>query len=236
MAVIETTSHLHRFSFTSFDAKEEEAPAVLPEVKKTEAPLPPSGPLPLPLQLPAITERDLQAARSEAQALGYREGYAAAQAKFNKEAAAREDAIKSLLEIVANRITIAAETHAATLKEREALMRKLVIACARKVAGDALKREPYAAVESLLRECAGLIASEPKVTVVVSNTLASGLKQRIDMLRPALQGFSGELKVEEDTGLLDQDCRVEWKNGYGERSAEELWSAIEAIVLKTNVN
>jgi flagellar assembly protein FliH len=234
MALSNTHTGVRRFRFSSLDGKEDEVPPPVEVVKKQEpAPLP--GPIPLPLQLPAITEKDLQNARTEAQAAGYREGYAAAQAKFDKEAGAREDAVKSLLEIIANRITLAAESHENSLKEREGLMAKLVMAASRKIAGDALKREPYAGVESLLKECVAMIAGKPKVTVVVSNVLAAGLKQRIDTLKPMLQGFTGTLTVEEDAGLLDQDCRVEWESGFGGRTAEELWKQIEAIVARTSV-
>lgn len=231
---LETTSRLHRFLFADFNPKEEK-PVAKHETQVKTDPSPPPGPLPLPLALPAITERDLLAARSDAQAQGLREGYAAAQAKFNKEAASREEAVKTLLDIIANRITIAAETHAQAMKEREDLMVRLILASARKVAGEALRREPYAAVESLLRECMGLIAGTRKVIVTVSSTLAPGLRQRIDTLRPMLHGFDGELIVEEDTALMDQDCRVDWGNGHGERSTEELWKAIEAVVMKANV-
>ena len=216
---------MHRFRFASLDGKEEKA-AARPQAKpspQSGAPPHAAGPLHLPLQLPAITEKDMQTARAEAQAQGYREGYAAAQGKFNKEAASREEAVKSLLEVVANRITIAADGHAQAMKERESLMAKLVVAAARKVAGDALRRDPYVAVESLLRDCMSLVAGTQKVTIVVSGTLAPGVRQRIDMLTPMLHGFTGELAVEEDAALLDQDCRVEWGNGYGERNTEALW-------------
>jgi flagellar assembly protein FliH len=238
MAVMDTTSHVQRFKFASFDGKDEAPVAVKQEAPPKAQPVvaaPADGPMHLPLQLPAITEKDLAAARSEAQAAGYREGYAAAQGKFNKEAAAREDAIKSLLEIIANRITIAAETHATSMKEREDLMARLTLAAARKVAGEAIKREPFAAVQSLLHETLNLVADESQVTVVVSSALAAGLKQRIDMLKPMLGGFSGELKVEEDPHLLDQDCRVEWGNGFAERNTDALWKEIEGIIMKTNV-
>lgn len=236
MAQLETTSPIRRFRYTSFDGKDEEAPAIALEPEMTPEPVMPSGPLHLPLELPAITEKDVQAAKTEAQALGYREGYTAAQAKFDKEGATREEAVKSLLEIIANRITIAAEVHAADVKERHALVGKLVLAAARKVAGEALKREPYAAVESLLRECMGIIAGEPRVTIIVSSALVAGLKQRIDSLKPVLQGFTGEIRIEEDSHLMDQDCRVEWGNGSGARDNEALWKAIEEIITRTNVN
>jgi flagellar assembly protein FliH len=240
MATTEIYPAIKRFRFASFDGKEEAeavpAASSQPAAKTEPAPAAPAGPLPLPLALPAITEKDLQSARAEAQSQGYREGYAAAQAKFTRETNAREEAVKSLLEIIANRITIAAETHREAIKEREVLMAKLVMASAKKVAGDALKKEPYATVESLLHECMALIAGEAKVKVVVSHALAAGLRQRIDMLKPALQDFEGELVVEEDNALLEQDCRVEWTNGHAERTNEDVWRAIEAVIMKTNVN
>lgn len=232
---LQTSHQLQRFRFASFDAKEEKE--AITAAKAEPAPeLAPAGPIPLPLQLPAISEAELQTARAEAQGQGYREGYAAAQAKFDKESNTREEAIRTLMEIIANRITLAAEAHAQLVKGREDLMGRLVVAAARKVAGDAMRREPYVAVEALLKDCMNLLAGVPKLKVVVSSALAPGLNQRIEALRPLLQGFDGELVVEEDAALLDQDCRVEWGNGHAERNTENLWSAIEAVVGKMNVN
>lgn len=233
MSTLHNTSRLQRFHFASFDGKEEALP-----VKSEIVPVDPTPLLsPLPVAPPALfSEKDIMTARADGQSHGYREGYAAAQEKFSQEEAAREESIKNLLEIIANRITLAAESHSATLKERETLMGKTIMATARKVAGDALKKEPYAAVEGLVRECMAMVTGAPLVTIVVSSALAPVLRQRIDMLKPMLYGFSGELKVEEDSALFEQDCRVEWGNGYGERNIQELWSALEAIIMRTALN
>jgi flagellar biosynthesis/type III secretory pathway protein FliH len=178
----------------------------------------------------------MQAARTEGHTQGYSEGTAAAEAKLNKADAAREEAIRGLLDVIANRITMAAESHATYVKNQEETMGKLVIAIARKLSGDALKSDPYANVESLLRECMGLIAGSPKIVIVVALTRSVDLKRRMDTLRPQLQGFEGELVVEEDPTLGEQDCRVEWKGGYGEHNAEALWKSIEAIVVQETTN
>jgi len=243
MTAVEPTTRVQRFRFASFDKEEAiDTPAVTKTVETQKTKIPAdsvpadSTPISLPLPLPAYTEKDIQTARGEAQAQGYRDGYAAAMAKLNKEADTREDAIKSLLEVIASRITLAAESHARTMKVQQDVMGKLALAVGRKLAGDALKREPYAVAQSLLTECAALIAGETKVVVAASPAFASGLRQRIDTLKPMLTGFEGELVVVEDAALFDMDCRVEWKNGYGERKAESIWSDIEAIIAKASIN
>jgi len=225
------TARVQRFSFNPFDEKEVKTP-VMPENKKPSPEITAETP---PPPAPVFSQADIDSARSEARAEGYREGTAATQASYAKEEVAQAEAMHSLLEVISNRITLAAESHSLHLKQQHDVIGKLVIAVAKKLAGEALKREPYANVEALLRECMGLITGEPKITVAVSAAKSEGLRQRIDMLKPILQGFEGEVLVSEDTALGDQDCRVEWKNGYGERNATQIWSDIEAIIAKTSL-
>ncbi len=231
MTVSQTASRVHRFKFSSFDGEDMQADMQKnPAEKIADTPA-----IELPPPPPLFTEQELQNARNEGHAKGMQEGGLAAQAKLDKEAAAREESIHSLLEVIANRITIAAESHTAYLKQQQETVSKLVLAVAQKIAGDALKREPYANVESLMLECMGMINGEAKVMVVVSPARSEGLRQRIDTLKPMLQGFEGEIAVGEDEALSDHDCRVEWKNGYGERNTDILWKKIEAIIATTTL-
>jgi flagellar assembly protein FliH len=232
---LENPSHMQRFPYVSFDPQ---PPA--PTVKKE--PSAPAKPivltpeqLPLPAPAPVFTEKDVHAARAEGHAKGMREGFAAATAKFDKEASDREEAVKGLLEVIANRVTIAAESHAATLEKQQETAGRIVLAIARKIAGEALKRDPYASVQSLLGECMALVAGEPKIVISASVALAPGLRQRLDLLNARLQGFEGEIVITEDESLFDQDCRVEWKNGYAEQNATRLWASIEGLIHKATL-
>jgi flagellar assembly protein FliH len=227
------TSHpnmrVERFRFVSFNEEEQppEAANVVdaqPEAKHDT----PSEPVQV------FTEQDMEAAKMAGHSEGFRKGYAEAEAKGDKDAAASEEAMRDLLNMIANRITMASETLSNDMKQQQSIMCKLVLASARKVAEDALKREPYAAIETLLRECINLIIGEHKITLVVSPSQKTGLEQRIDTLKPLLQGFEGELIVEEDASLENQDCRVVWKNGYAERNTENLWNEIETLIVKTS--
>lgn len=136
----------------------------------------------------------------------------------------------SVLQVIASRITLAAEEHAAYMARQQAVMSKLALAIGRKIAGDAVKSDPYESVEEVLRDCLGLIIGQAKIAVTVPAALGAGLRQRIDALRPLLPGFTGEIAVEEEPGMGENDCRVEWKSGYAERDTAKLWSDIETII------
>jgi flagellar biosynthesis/type III secretory pathway protein FliH len=81
-----------------------------------------------------------------------------------------------------------------------------------------------------------VVTNEPNITIAVAPALASGLRQRVDVLKSILPGFEGAILVEEDAEMMEQDCRVQWKAGYAEYDAEALWTIIEGIIMRTNLN
>lgn len=235
---LQIASKVHRLSFIAFGEEEKPpVPSSLPATASAakEAPAEPSSPAPPVESKPAITEEALQQAKTQAQAQGHKEGYAAAEAKFSKDSAKREEEIKSVLETIANRIIIAYEAHNAYVASQQDLLNRIILTVARKVAGDAMKSEPYAGVETLLKSCLALIIGEPKVVVTVPKDAGGGLRQRIDGLRPLLPNFSGELIVEEDEKLSENDCKIEWRSGKGERDTAKLWNEIETIITRTSI-
>ncbi|HEU5047896.1 MAG TPA: FliH/SctL family protein [Rickettsiales bacterium] len=241
-----STSHrVQRFSFSSFGGEEKKAPEKLPDAAAVPVPTPapllqdvsvrhPAEPVqPLhPQPQHVISEAELEQARTEGYEKGRREGYAECESAVAKSEIQREETIKSLLEVIANRVTLAAEENAIYLADKLEVMNSLVMAVARKVAGDALKAAPYEGVEMLLRECMSLIAGKDKIVVVVAPSMASGLRQRIDGLRPLMPEFTGEIAVEEDETLGENDCRVEWRGGHAERDAAKLWKDLETVIMR----
>lgn len=233
---LETPNRVQRMHFVSFG--EQEKKPVKPLEKKAaveEKHVEPSPSPPEPVR-PAITEQELQNARSEGRAEGYEEGVAVVEAKINAENVKREEAIRAALESIARQVVIAAEQHTVHVATMQDTMNKTVLTIARKVAGDALKAEPYSGVESVVKECTALISGMPKVIITVSPVLAAGLRQRVDTLRPQLGGgFNGELAVEESPDMKETDCRVEWKSGFAQRDTAKLWNDIETIISRARI-
>lgn len=227
---LQTTSRVQRLSFISFSEESKPAPESVAEIMEVQEKV--IQAVEPAIELPLITEEEVRAARNEGFAEGYKEGFTKAEAKADKEAAKREEGIKAVMELIANRITLAAEDHVKYIDSRQEIMKGMAIGIARKIAGDAMKSEPYSAAEAVLKECFALIVNEPKVIITVSEPLCAGMKQRIDSLRPLLPGFNGELVVEGSAELSENDCRVEWKNGYAEHDTAKLWSDVETIIAK----
>lgn len=241
MNVSAPNTRVERFRFLSFNEKDKQAellaqkPATaetdqvssladaLASVAAEAAPPPP----------PTFSEAQMEQAKQEAHAQGMKAGRAEAEATRNKAAEEMASATKSLLQMISNRISIASEEHTRFLKLQHELMLNLSMAVARKVAGDALKREPQASVQVLLKECMALFAGNERVTVFVPTGRYEGLKLAIDTILPQLKDFQGQLEVQGDDTLAENDCRVEWKSGMAEHNAELLWAEIEQIVKKT---
>ncbi len=228
---MQASTRVQRFSFVSFGQEKIQVPPPVEEIAVEGAQQPVEA-KPV-LQERIVREEELHRARSEGRDQGYKEGVAAAEAKFNTETSKREEAVKGVLEAIANRVTIAASEHAAYVKERQDILSRAVVTIARKVAGDALKAEPYAGIEATLRECLAVITGEPKIAITVPSGTAAGLRQRVDTMRPLLGGFAGEMVVEENAELQESDCRVEWGSGYVSRDTAALWSEIENIISRT---
>lgn len=241
MNVSGSNTRVERFRFLSFNEKDKQAdaaahtPAAAAEPEQAPALADPLAHVTAetPPPPPTFSETQMEQAKLEAHQRGMQAGRAEAEAARNKAEEEQASATKSLLQVISNRISIASEEHTRFLKHQHDLMLSLSLAIARKVAGDALKREPQTSVQVLLKECMGLFAGNERIIVYVPAARYEGLKQAIDTIIPQLKDFQGQLEIQGDDALAENDCRVEWKSGMAEYNAELLWTEIEQIVKKT---
>lgn len=230
MALIETHARVERYRFTSLDVPEAVMqPDSITDKAQAQAEIVASEP-PLPPPAPTFSEQDMEKAKQAAHQEGLRAGFEQSEAKRNKEAEEKAAATQALLEMIANHITLASEDHARLLASQQDIMLKLILATSRKIAGEALRYEPHASVEALLKQCTGLIAGQKRIVVAVSPQKADGLRQSMNMLKNHLQNFQGEVFVEQDDTLGEQDCRVQWNNGQATHNSEMLWNEIETLL------
>lgn len=237
MNVAGSYSRVERFRFVAFDAKDAPAPTPgpVPASTATEiAILPPDLPeQSAPPPVPTFTLEQLEAEKREAFERGIAEGKTLAEKSQNKLAAEQASATLALLQVIANRIALAGEDQQRFLKNQHQLVLNLSLGIARKVAGDALKREPLHSVEKLIKDCFELFAGNERIAIFVAPQRYEGLKLATDTLRPLLKDFKGELVIEGDETITENDCRIEWKSGAAEFNAERLWNEIEQVVRKT---
>jgi flagellar assembly protein FliH len=237
MTLIETHMRVARYQFTSFDTEE---PAQL--LTSALAGHAPQGEdvmavpeIDLPPPPPTFSEQEMEQAKQAAYQEGRSAGQLEAEAKINKAAEESAAAMQALLDVIANRITLASEEHTQFLKNQQDIILKVTLAIARKIAGEALKNDPYASVESLLKECMGLIAGSERIVLTVTPQKSDDLRRCIGVLKTLLHDFGGEIIIEQDASFADNDCRVEWKNGQASHSEEAVWTEIESLLKKTTL-
>lgn len=195
------------------------------------AALPLEAAAPPPPPPPTFSEEELESSRLAAKKLGYAEGFEAGLAQASTEAAAREKDTLAAMSHIKDKLSEVATTYAALINEQSTELADLVVAIARKVAGEALDARGVDTIVALVLRCLPVFLDKPKVVVEVHSDMLDNVKE---VLRPYLdaQGFAGDLQFKSNDTLDRYDARVEWANGHAHRSTEHIWREIEALLLQ----
>ncbi|TAK47130.1 MAG: flagellar assembly protein H [Xanthobacteraceae bacterium] len=157
----------------------------------------------------AATAAEIAARVAEAEARGYEQGFAAAQAK------ARADTERRVA-VALGHIGEAIEAIAAGLDRIEARMEaesvEVALAVARKLSAELIAREPLAELTALIADCFRHLVATPHLVVRVSDALYDHAKGRIEELSRR-NGFEGRLVILADPDIAHGDGRVEWADG-----------------------
>lgn len=172
----------------------------------------------------AATEHAIKLA--EAEAVAYRNGYAAAAAEA--KTAAEQHSAAAL-----ERIAIALdELHrglavAETRIETDAIA--VAVAVAKKLAPALVAREPLAEISALAANCFRHLVAAPHVVVRVNEALHAGARQQLeDIVRSS--GLDSRLVVLAEPDIAPGDCRIEWADGGINRDSAAAAEAIDEAV------
>jgi flagellar assembly protein FliH len=157
----------------------------------------------------SIARAEHEAKLKEAEANGFRNGFAAAEAETNAEARRRSTAA---LERIATVTEMLAKTLDAIEARLEAEAVEVAAAVGRKLANELIAREPMAEIAALATECFKQLVTTPHVVVRVNDALHESARARIDEIARQ-RGFEGRLVVLAEPEITLGDCRVEWADG-----------------------
>jgi flagellar assembly protein FliH len=108
---------------------------------------------------------------------------------------------------------------------------QLALAAAHKLAAAAVDALPAADVEEALRHALHQALGEPRIVLHASPVVAELLKPRLAEI--ALEeGFEGRVVVSGETAMHGADCRIEWRGGGAERSADAIQNAIAELIAR----
>ena len=166
----------------------------------------------------SLTQVEIEALRAEARADGVKDGEVRA---LEATAAGAEQAAAAVREALAQT--------AGDIEGLRATAAEIALAVARKLARAALAAFPAEEVETCLREAIHQAIGEPRIVLKVAPNVAGALKDRIAEIAHE-EGYDGRIQLSEGPGLVNADCRIEWRGGGAERAEATLEAAIEALI------
>ena len=177
---------------------------------------------------PGFSEEQLQAARAEGEAAGREKGRAEAREEQAALVTAQNAQVLATLESLLARVDEEVAAYEAMREVLRGEMAGIVLAIARKLAGNALEAQPLGAVEGMVNECMTMLAGESRLSIAVCAELEAPLKEYLVQLRRDGQ----VMEVVADRKMQPGDCRIQWPGGKASRQQEELDKEIEGIVTR----
>jgi flagellar assembly protein FliH len=161
---------------------------------------------------------------AEAEARGYRAGFAAAAAEA---AVDTERRTASALARTAASLETLAQGLKAIEGRLEAEAVEVAVAVARKLAPALVGREPFAEIAALASESFTHLVGAPHVVVRINDALYECARGRLQEIA-ATCGFEGRLVVLAEPDVEPGDCRIEWADGGVVRHR----AATEAVIIE----
>jgi flagellar assembly protein FliH len=175
-----------------------------------------------------LTAAEHVAAMKEADAEGYRRGFAEGSAEAlakieQRTALAAEKVAQAMGEISAELKTLE------TRLEAEAV--EVALAVSRQLAPGLIACEPIAEIERLVSGILAQVRSAPHVVVRLASSLVGSASGRLMKLAEA-RGYTGRLVLLPEPGLAADDCRIEWADGGVTRERAAIEARINEAVAR----
>jgi flagellar assembly protein FliH len=159
---------------------------------------------------------------AEAEARGYRAGYAAAAAEQSRQHA-------DALDRIAIALTGLGETLCAMEQRLQIEVVNVAVAIARKLCPELIAREPIAEITALVGDCFRHLIGVPHVVVRVNEAVYASVRDEIEALARA-RGLESRLVVLAQNEVAPGDCRIEWADGGISRDLAKTEAAIVQAV------
>ena len=178
---------------------------------------------------PMLSLIEVEQVRKEAYASGFKDAQKEAESKAQSELSIQNQAIANAESTISLQLQEIFKAQATLFESKQKELSGIALAIAKKVSGNALKRDPLTGIEELVAQCLKSLVGESKISITVHPSLHLLLQKRLQPLMDA-SGFEGETSILSDDSLAKEDCKVEWKNGSAVRDSAKIWSEIEALI------
>lgn len=185
---------------------------------------PKAAPVPEKPKEPAFSEKDILESRQRGYEEGYAKGYAGAKSD--------ELELAKKIQVSLDDISIKFAAIGEAIKTRNEMnvqnMVVLALKIARKVAGTAIKNDPYIEIENIFMSNINLLFEEPTVSIMVNPELVENITGRITTLAK-IEGLKNNIEISGNPAIPPGSCDVKWHGGGIRSNKDEVWQQIEEL-------
>ena len=215
------TIRLQRFDFGALrDFRGPLVAAILPdEIIVVPEPPPP----------PTFSEDELNVARLKSHTQGYAEGFEAGLARAHEQADAKREAAEATMMQLGTLLQTLHHGYQQVLQDEAAAMSQLVLAIAKKVAGEALDANIAETITAHVARCLPVILAKPRLSIELH---PDAFEQTIGPIESLLQasGYEGEIQFRANPQMHPHDGVFDWGAGQANRDTALLWQEIETLL------
>lgn len=198
-----TTSGRHSFVPEDFGVKT--------AASKAKEETPPSPPP------PSFSEEELEAAKKQAQEEGFMAGKKEGQREAENAQQQNYDAMTMVLSRVEQQFTAFQMEQQQNMQAQRQELSQLVMACAQRVAGEALRKDSLSDIQEVIDSCLSGLFGAPELEVCVHPLIAKQLEGKLPK----------QVTITADADLPESDCTLQWLHGEANRDIEKLWKIMD---------
>ena len=181
------------------------------------------------------TQEELDKAVKQSHDKGHQEGLTAGVEKGKGDNFQLDKQISVSLNGILHKVSEHVAKIDETAKTKSIETTKLSSLIAKKIAGDALKEDPSAKIESIVSQTINLIHEKVPATLFVNPSMTGKMEERVKKVISENK-HSGTLAIKEDKNLPESGCRLEWGNGGVEYNPDNMWKEINKILGVPDLN
>ena len=172
---------------------------------------------------PSFSEEELNQARADSFAMGVTD----ATNKIRAEQAEREAQALEGINGILNQI-LAQEDRRQHDKTQDTI--RLTLSVVKAMMPELSRKFGEDEVDALIKQVLADRPDEPRLVVVVHDTMLEPLRAKIDSIT-ASQAFAGHVVIIADDNIDPKDCRIEWADGGIEKDFKSLFTQIERALM-----
>lgn len=128
--------------------------------------------------------------------------------------------ITTVLGKVETGLQVLQQQYTTAITQRQSELGKLVLTCAEKIAGEALRKNPTDDIHEMITECLSGLFDTPEVTAIVNPHLVEELQNKLP----------SNVTLQADETVQINDCRITWQHGEAMRDSSNLWNEVEQVI------